>query len=820
MKPRDLPVYAVRDDLLRALRTSQVVVVEGPTGCGKTTQIPQMLRDSGLLSSGLIIGVTQPRRIAAVSVAHRIAQERGVELGSEVGYTIRFDDRTTSATRIKIMTDGILLQEARTDPDLSRYGVILVDEAHERSLNIDFTLGLLRSLMERRVDLKIVVSSATIYPETFVRFFGGAPRITVPAQTWPVEMRWLPLQDDSRGGRVMGVADVIERIHKREDAGDILAFLPGEAEIKATMTELTWRRLQSVEILPLYGRLTREEQERIFDEFPGRRKIILATNIAETSITIDGVRFIVDLGLAKVPGHDPKTGIESLREQPISQASARQRTGRAGRTGPGICVRLYDRQSFHTRAAFPSEEVLRMDLSEVVLRLIDLGIHDVEAFPFITPPPRRSLIGAVTTLRAMGAIDDERNLTAVGRRMVPFPLPPNLSRMIVCAADHSPDVLFEVISVGSLLSVRWPQVQPPGEEEEARAAHRAFSDPRGDLVAGLRMTAEFERSGDKEAFCKRFYLDLAIMEEILCVRDQLAAIAAEHGVQGGKGGKVDDIIRCVASGLVRNICRGSGTNGQYETATGVRVAIHPGSCLFQRHPRYFVAAEIVATERAWARSVSVLEAEQVIELDPELAHRWQIRARRKPHAPAAAQLPDTLVVGGQELPVRIRRGQACVDVPWELAKGGQPAPQGTSAIRARLLCGEDRFLDGWPLATVLRVAPLLRLDEPEPDAWPEGRILEADRDLWHLLRFVPDLMRVARSRRRSRAAFLTLIPNGAGGYWLDAARDLELCVEQSLMGLTSLGREVGVGPDEEAIIDAARERLELVKQALSGASRS
>ncbi|MFT5431835.1 MAG: ATP-dependent helicase HrpA, partial [Myxococcota bacterium] len=572
MNPSDLPIQGIRDELCEAMRTHQAVVIEGPTGCGKTTQVPQMLRDGGVIEDDLLVGVTQPRRIAAIGVAERIAFERGEYIGGEVSYAIRFDDRTSPETRIKVMTDGILLQEARTDTKFSRYGVLMVDEAHERSLNIDFTLGLLRRVLDERPDLKVVISSATINAKIFSRFFKDAPRIRVEARNFPVVVQYEPLGDNDWHARPGAVADLVERIHKQGDKGDILTFLTGEGEIKATMGELEKRHLRGTQLLPLYGRLTREEQERVFDKFGDKRKVILSTNIAETSITIDGVASVIDLGLAKVPSYDPRTGVSTLREEPVSKASASQRTGRAGRTAPGICYRLYSKRQFQDRPDFRVEEILRMDLSEVVLRLIDLGIHDVEEFPFVTSPPRDQLKGAVWALRGMGAIDRKRRLTHVGKRMVYFPLSPRLARTVIAAADLAPDVLDEVLTACALLSVRWPQIMPQGDEDQAREAHRHFAHPLGDLVAGIQMVRAFRATKDRAGFCQLHYLDPTLMDELLLVHEQLCDIAASAKVVGSSGGDLSKVVRCVATAFTRNVCRRVGKGNQYETALGVRVA--------------------------------------------------------------------------------------------------------------------------------------------------------------------------------------------------------------------------------------------------------
>lgn len=471
-----MPIWQQQEAIVAAVRNHRVVVVEGPAGCGKTTQLPRMLLAAGLVPRRM--GITQPRRIAAIGVASRIAFEEGVALGSEVGYSIRFDDRTGPETAVKVMTDGILLQEVRSDPLLSRYDIIMVDEAHERTLNIDFTLGLLLNILRQRSDLKVVISSATLHPGHFQKFFsnvvGPVPVLVVPTRMYPLTIHYAPPKGGSPAALVDATIDVIcQMAHETQD-GHILVFLPGEGIINRVAQGLAGAVIPRAVVLPLYGRLPQKEQERVFLDTAPNRKIILSTNIAETSITIDGTVGVIDCGLHKLPWHDGRTGVTTLREEPISRASATQRAGRAGRTAPGIVVRLYREEDMHRRAEFGSEEILRIDLSEAVLRLIDLNIKDLERFDFPTPPPRGKLVGALRHLGALGAIDKDRNLTAIGRRMVPFPLMPALARMVVEANDRFAGALHDVLLAGAFLSVRSPFNYPQGKEEAAQAAHAKF----------------------------------------------------------------------------------------------------------------------------------------------------------------------------------------------------------------------------------------------------------------------------------------------------------------------------------------------------------
>ncbi len=874
MDPKELPVQRIRETLIEALTRFRAVVIEGPTGCGKTTQVPQMLADSPIVPVGKRVGVTQPRRIAAVSVAWRIAKERQVALGTEVGYAIRFDDQSCASTRIRLMTDGILLQEARGDPWLRDYAVIMVDEAHERTLNIDFTLGLLRELLDRRDDLRVVVSSATINARSFQRFFGDCPRIEVEARTFPVDVVWRPLRRDDEESRTQAIVDVVTNLHRppapvrrawtrtvgpRVDAarrdvegepGDVLAFLAGENEIKAAATALENSRLPGLEILPLYGRLTREEQERVFDHFPGRRKVILSTNIAETSITIDGVRTVIDVGTHKVPSYDPRTGVSSLREEPVSQASARQRLGRAGRTAPGTCVRLYAERDFNQRPEYPVEEILRMDLIEVVLRLLDLGIRDVEHFPLVTPPPRWLLGGAIRELIALGAITDERELTSVGRRMAVFPLAPRLSRMVVEGADRAPDIMDDVIAVGALLSAKWPQVLPPGEEQAAREAHRQFADPLGDLVAGIRMLRAYERARDPESFCHRSYLDPTIMEEIVKVRDQLGDIARHAGIGYAKSPtraaagatapaeaaparpaadapplrrrsdeeRNRDLLRCVATAFPRQICRKEPSGFNYESATGVTAGIHPGSCLSGKKPFMVVAAEIVVTGRPWMRTVNLIDPDWVVEIDPRLADRWGLRAqRREPKERKEARPPQVVQLGGESITVTHRRGKASTELDWEVASRLAAAlagelPSEFDEVEVVLTRSGRRFVGTLGFAGALALTKALDLAPVTLHDAPESELLEPDRDLERLVRGAAVLGRVAGGRHRG--GFWSLFANGAGGYWFDVTRDLATAVEQSRLALAALGEHPSLSAEDEGALHAIGERLDAIAEPL------
>lgn len=811
-----LPIHAVQQQLVDTLYAHQAIVIEGETGSGKTTQIPQIVLDSGIVGPEMRVAVTQPRRIAAISVAHRIAQERGSTVPGEVGYAIRFDDQTTPETRLKIMTDGLLLQEIRLDPDLSRYGLIMVDEAHERSLNIDFTMGLLRRLMDRRPDLRVVISSATLDPARFSRFFNDAPRIAVPGRTYPVDVRWRPLEDDSWEGRVDDVARVIARIHKREPDGDILVFLSGEGEIRAAMAAVESLRLRGLALLPLFGRLTREEQELVFKRFPGRRKVVFSTNIAETSITIDGIKYVVDLGLAKIPSYDPRTGISALRETPIPRASARQRMGRAGRTAPGLCVRLYDKNDFSDRPEFMVEEIMRMNLAEVALRLIDLGVYDVETFPFVTRPPRSRLMAALGELYELGAITRGRQLTDIGRRMVAFPLGPRLARMLIEAADQHRDVFHEVLTVASLMSIRSPQVTPAGDEETARSAHKRFSHPLGDHIAGLNMIRAYETARDRTGFCEQNYLDADLMAEVLRIREQLRDIAKSVGLRGGSGGKVESVVQCIAVAYFRNVCHRRQRGNGWETAMGVRVSIHPGSCLFGKRPDLIVAGDLVITGRAWARSCSVIRPEWLIEMDPDLAHHWGYSRRSRAPKKKDVERHRDILLNGNSYSVKVKRGRPTIKMDLgalrSLRLDDLNKPE--KALGVIVTHEGERLLRGLSLGEAINALPLLDL-VPSRAGVQLGEVFEAERELHQIMRGFPRVLRATQRRGKKRGiAFLTLIPNGSGAYWFEATGDLRLAVEQTRLALDCLQEELVADDDAVAKMEDLAERAEALAEAL------
>ncbi|TFH06204.1 MAG: ATP-dependent RNA helicase, partial [Spirochaetales bacterium] len=641
MKPHDLPVYQQRDRILTALTQHQVIVVESPTGSGKTTQLPIILHEAGYGKNG-VIGVTQPRRIAAVSVSEFIARQLGETVGETVGYKMRFDDHTTPATGLKIMTDGILLQEMKLDYSLSHYGVIIVDEAHERSLNIDFILGLLKRVLKERSEFKVIVSSATINAEVFSEYFDSCPIVRIETPMYPVQVVYDPPRVESSPEELVESAiRVVRRIVEEEREGDILIFLSGERIIKDCIAALYMEPFRSkLQRMPLHGRLSKEEQESVFPPAArGKIKIIVSTNIAETSVTIDGITTVIDSRLAKMSFYNPKTFTSSLVEGPISKANANQRKGRAGRTQPGTCYRLYNRDDYERRALFTTEEIYRTDLSEVVLRMAELGITQFDSFDFISSPGRQGIMSAVESLHMLNALNEDNTLSDIGKMMAEFPLLPRHSRMIVEAIREYPDVVQEVVTAAAFLTTNSPFLLQMGEELEARQAHHRYRDDLGDFVSYLKILQAYDEAPNKEKFCESRYLDAQTMGELHNVRDQLIEIVSSLEIPILSGGPKADYLCAVATGLIQFVCVQSG-RGAYRSLTAERILIHPGSVMFRDSPRFIVAGEIVHTSRTYARSVSPLQEAWLRRISPSLAATLVEQEPRRTGGPQTAKRPE------------------------------------------------------------------------------------------------------------------------------------------------------------------------------------
>ena len=637
---KSLPVYEQKQKILDCMENNQVVIVESPTGSGKTTQIPVILYEAGYATNGMI-AVTQPRRIAALSVSEFIAKQMKTPYPGLVGYKMRFEDNTGADTRIKIMTDGILLQEMKLDPWLSKYSVVMVDEAHERSLNIDFILGLLKRVLRERSDFHVIVSSATMNTQAFSDYFDGAPIVSIDTITYPVSVIYDPIQGGATTATEAGcdmllskICATVDRVLDNEESesggdadaakGGILIFLPGEKIIKDCVERLLIcpfsRRLH---ILPLYGRLSKEEQERVFDDPPaGKKKVIVTTNIAETSVTIHDITTVIDSGLAKLNFYSPRTFTSSLNETPVSKASCNQRKGRAGRTHEGTCYRLYSRKDFEARPLYTTEEIYRTDLSEVVLRMAELGITDYFDFDFIASPGREGIIGAVDTLHMLGALDEDNCLSAIGKMMVLFPLEPRISRIIVEAVMRFPDVIDKTLTAAAFLSTNSPFLLPANEEMEARKAHHRFRDLQGDFGTYINLFNAYKQSDYKEKFCKKNYLDDRVMAEIDNIKWQLGQIVGEKlGLPIVEGsGNMSDYLCCIAAGMIQFVCIRTGREN-YRSLTADHICIHPGSVMFRQDPLFIVAGEIVRTSRIFAMSVSPLTRPMLDVINPQLFER-------------------------------------------------------------------------------------------------------------------------------------------------------------------------------------------------------
>lgn len=634
--PPELPISARVGDIATAIAEHQVVIVAGATGSGKTTQLPKIALAMG---RGLeqIIGVTQPRRIAATSVATRVAAELGTPLGTDVGYQIRFDDRTSPGTYVKFMTDGILLAEIQGDPLLRRYDTLVIDEAHERSLTIDFLLGWVKRILPERPDLKVIVSSATLETGRFSEFFGGAPVIEVEGRTFPVDVLYEPPPEDL--DLPEAVANAVEDVTSLDPRGDILVFLPGEREIRETEAELLSRQLRHTVVQPLYARLSAAEQGKVFATI-SQRRVILATNVAETSVTIPGIVYVVDTGVARLSRYDPRSGTTRLQIEAISQASADQRKGRCGRVRDGICVRLYGEESFVTRPEFTDPEIKRTGLAGVILRMKALGLGDVESFPFLDPPEPRAIAEGYRVLEELGALGERRVLTPLGRRLARFPVDPRIGRMILAGADLG--CLREVLVVAAALNVQDPRERPRDAQQRADELHRRFRDERSDFVGLLRLW-EYVREAEKRGrsslrrACKESFLSFVRVREWGEIHRQLEEIVRELGLAKAARNKdagEDALHRALLTGLLSRVGKWNPEQRVYMGAKQTRFAIHPSSALARKPPSWIMAFELVETTRLFARTAARIEPAWLLEAGAHLVKRsysdphWSERSAR------------------------------------------------------------------------------------------------------------------------------------------------------------------------------------------------
>ncbi|MHC5904044.1 ATP-dependent RNA helicase HrpA [Streptomyces sp. S6] len=645
--PEQLPVSQKKDDIAAAIRDHQVVIVAGETGSGKTTQIPKICLELGRGVRGMI-GHTQPRRIAARTVAERVAEELKTPLGEAVGWKVRFTDQVDpEATFVKLMTDGILLAEIQTDRELRAYDTIIIDEAHERSLNIDFLLGYLAQLLPKRPDLKVVITSATIDPERFSRHFGDAPIIEVSGRTYPVEVRYRPLleddSDDADRDQITAICDAVEEL-QGEGPGDILVFLSGEREIRDTADALEKKKYRFTEVLPLYARLSHAEQHRVFQQHTGRR-IVLATNVAETSLTVPGIKYVIDPGFARISRYSHRTKVQRLPIEAVSQASANQRKGRCGRTSDGVCIRLYSEDDFLTRPEFTDAEILRTNLASVILQMTAAGLGDIEKFPFIDPPDHRNIRDGVQLLQELNALDPaekdpRKRLTQMGRKLAQLPVDPRLARMVLEADKNG--CAREVMVIAAALSIQDPRERPSDKQAQADQQHARFKDETSDFLAYLnlwRYVREQQRERGSSSFrrmCKQEYLNFLRIREWQDIYTQLRTVAKQMGIHlNEQDADADRIHVSLLAGLLSHVGmkdvkeskdatsnpRKEGGRNEYLGARSAKFAIFPGSALFKKPPRFVMSAELVETSRLWARVNARIEPEWVEPLAEHLLKR-------------------------------------------------------------------------------------------------------------------------------------------------------------------------------------------------------
>ncbi|MFI1884901.1 ATP-dependent RNA helicase HrpA [Streptomyces jumonjinensis] len=638
--PAQLPVSQKKDEILEAIRDHQVVIVAGETGSGKTTQIPKICLELGRGVRGMI-GHTQPRRLAARTVAERVAHELDTPLGEAVGWKVRFTDQVGGDTLVKLMTDGILLAEIQTDRELRAYDTIIIDEAHERSLNIDFLLGYLAQLLPKRPDLKVVITSATIDPERFSRHFGDAPIVEVSGRTYPVEVRYRPLlEEDGEDGdrdQITAICDAVTEL-QRESRGDVLVFLSGEREIRDTADALTKQFARAggahgpaTEVLPLYARLSHAEQHRVFQPHTGRR-VVLATNVAETSLTVPGIKYVIDPGTARISRYSHRTKVQRLPIEPVSQASANQRKGRCGRTSDGICIRLYSEDDFESRPEFTDAEILRTNLASVILQMTAAGLGDIAKFPFIDPPDHRNIRDGVQLLQELGAFDPaqkdpRKKLTPLGRKLAQLPVDPRLARMVIEADKNG--CVREVMVIAAALSIQDPRERPAEKQTQADQQHARFKDETSDFLAFLnlwRYVREQQKERGSASFrrmCKQEYLNFLRIREWQDIYTQLRQVAKSLGIHVNDEDAPESSVHVsLLSGLLSHIgMKDTEAKNEYLGARGAKFAVFPGSALFKKPPRLLMSAELVETSRLWARVNAKIEPEWVEPLAQHLLKR-------------------------------------------------------------------------------------------------------------------------------------------------------------------------------------------------------
>ncbi|HEV7139377.1 MAG TPA: ATP-dependent RNA helicase HrpA, partial [Steroidobacteraceae bacterium] len=609
-----LPITAHREEILAALARHPAIVVCGATGSGKSTQLPKLCLEAGRGTAGLI-GHTQPRRIAARALATRLAEELHTTVGGAVGYQVRFTDRTGPHMRVKLMTDGILLQELEGDPELRRYDTLILDEAHERTLNIDLLLGVLKRLLSRRADLRLIVTSATIDPGRLAEFFGGAPVIEVSGRSYPVEVRYRPLVADDEDAAELSLPDGIVAAVRELDlrsAGahaDALVFLPGEKHIREAADALSKARLADTEVLPLHARLSAADQARIFQRH-AQRRLILATNVAETSLTVPGIRYVIDSGLARISRYSPRGKVQRLHVERISRASADQRKGRCGREAAGICIRLYSEEDFAAREAFTPPEVLRTNLASVILRMAALGLGDPESFPFLDPPDTRLINDGVRLLGELQAMDEERRVTRLGRQIAALPVDPRLGRMLLAASRQR--CLAEMLVIAAFLETQDPRERPTEMSKQAGDKHALFADARSDFITVLNLWRAFGEqaaalSGNQlRKWCREHFLSFLRMREWQDLHRQLAHNVRELDLRPNRApASYAELHQAILTGFLGSV-GALNQKREYDGSRGMHFVIAPGTPLAAKPPKWLVAGSLMETTRLYARMVAAV----------------------------------------------------------------------------------------------------------------------------------------------------------------------------------------------------------------------
>ncbi|MEH6533415.1 MAG: ATP-dependent RNA helicase HrpA, partial [Photobacterium frigidiphilum] len=629
--PELLPVSQRKDDIAEAIKHNQVVIVAGETGSGKTTQLPKICMELGRGTHGMI-GHTQPRRLAARTVATRIAEEMECELGSYVGYKVRFNDQVSDRSQVKLMTDGILLAEIQNDRFLSQYDTIIIDEAHERSLNIDFIMGYLRELLPKRPDLKVVITSATIDPERFSKHFNNAPIIEVTGRTYPVETRYRPVSedgDDNDRDQLQAIFDAVDELCD-EGSGDILIFMNGEREIRDTADALEKRNLRNTEVLPLYARLSANEQNRVFQSHGGRR-VVLSTNVAETSLTVPGIKYVIDPGTARISRYSYRTKVQRLPIEAISQASANQRKGRCGRVQEGICVRLYSEDDFLSRPEFTDPEILRTNLASVILQMTAIGLGDIHAFPFVEAPDNRNIQDGLRLLEELGAInlkatDPRKRLSPMGRQLARLPLDPRLARMVLEAPKLGS--LREVMVIACALSIQDPRERPSEKKQASDEKHNRFADKDSDFIAFVNLwnyvqEQQKELSGNQfRKQCKKDYLNYLRIREWQDIYYQVSQVVKELDLKiNSQEASYDSIHQSLLAGMLSHIGIKDQEKNEYQGARNARFNIFPGSGIFKKQPKWVMVAELVETSKLWGRIAAKIQPEWVEPLAQHLLRR-------------------------------------------------------------------------------------------------------------------------------------------------------------------------------------------------------